>query len=73
MTPDPDKSGKLFYDPSIKNWDYVSEKKNRENELWKLRKNIKEDSKKMVESLQNLKLKLSCWRTKLFLIKMSMG
>lgn len=46
MTPDPDKSGKLFYDPSIKNWDYVSEKKNRENELWKLRKNIKEDSKK---------------------------
>lgn len=46
MTPDPDKSGKLFYDPSIKNWDYGSEKKNRENELWKLRKNIQEDSKK---------------------------
>ena len=46
MTPDPDKSGKLFYDPSIKNWDYGSEKKNKENVLWKLRKNIKEDSKK---------------------------
>ena len=46
MTPDPDKSGILFYDPSIKNWDYGFQKKNKENKLWKLRKNIKEDSKK---------------------------